>query len=397
MRVCFISHGSARGGAERSLLELVSALTGRGASCVCLLPDRGPLQEILAAHGADTEVVPFKWWVHAGRSFPDRVRRRLPLRHLPGVKRLVAAIRRSGCDVVCTNTIAVGAGAVAAKIAGKPHVWCIREFGFDDHGLSYDLGSTVARRLIGRLSAACIANSRAVADAYRPHLGDTELAVVYNAVDVPDPAGGPPEETPWRHDGAIRCVLVGTMLPGKGHEDALQAMVHLRDRNVPAELLLLGGGGDAGYRRRIAETIDRDGLADRVHVVGPVDAPIPVMNTADVVLVCSRREAFGRVTVEGMKLGKPVVATDRGGTPEIVDDGETGFLYEPGDARALAARIAKLHVDPACREAVGAEARRRAGARFNRETYGAEFEAILRRVAGTATAPGRSAPGLLDD
>ena len=112
------------------------------------------------------------------------------------------------------------------------------------------------------------------------------------------------------------------------------------------------------------------------------------MNTADVVLMCSRREAFGRVTVEGMKLGKPVIGTRSGGTPEIVQDTETGFLYAPGDAQELAARIGELYANRAVRDSMGAKACLCARKRFNQQVYGKEVENILQRVVSSRNCMG---------
>jgi len=88
-------------------------------------------------------------------------------------------------------------------------------------------------------------------------------------------------------------------------------------------------------------------------------ADIPdVMNAWDVVVHASvRPEPFGRVILEGMLLGKPVVATAAGGVPELIDDGRTGFLVPPGDAAALADRLRGVLSAPADRDAVGRRAR----------------------------------------
>jgi glycosyltransferase involved in cell wall biosynthesis len=380
MKVCFISHSCLRGGAELSLLELIDALAQRGVQCACILPGRDALNDLLTGRGVETIVVPFKHWVHRGKSLHGRARRMLPLRHIPATLRLATAIKQSRCDVVYTNTIAVGVGAVAAKIAGKPHIWHIREFGYDDHMLSYDLGLQVSRKLIGCLSSACIANSKAVADEYRPSLAGTELTVIYNSVEMPILGDETPADVPWRHAGAIRCVLLGKWLPGKGQEDAVKAMVNLRRMSVPAELLLLGGMIDTEYHQHIERIVAQYNLTDRVHRLGHSDKPTPLMNTADVVLMCSRREAFGRVTVEGMKLGKPVIGTRSGGTPEIVQEGETGFLYAPGDAQELAAKIGHLYANRAVRDSMGTKACLCARKRFNQQKYGSDVENVLKRV-----------------
>jgi glycosyltransferase involved in cell wall biosynthesis len=379
MKVCFISHSAERGGGELSLLELIDALSQRGVQCICVLPGRGPFEELLADRGLDTVIVPFKRWIHGGKPFLERARRVL-LHQLPAGFRLAAAIKRLHCDVVYSNTVAVGAGALAAKIAGKPHVWHIREFGYDDHKLFFDLGEGATMKLIGGLSSACIANSKAVADAYRPCLGGTELSVIYNSAEVPTLGEEPPADLPWRHDGAIRCGILGTIAPGKGQKDAVEAMAHLHRMNVPAELLLVGRGLESEYGQRIDRLVEQFDLRDRVHIVGYSNDPLPLLNTVDVVLVCARREAFGRSTVEGMKLGKPVIGTRSGGTPEIVKEGETGLLYAPGDAKELAAKIGQLHENRVLCDSMGAKASRYARERFNQETYGREVEDLLRRV-----------------
>jgi glycosyltransferase involved in cell wall biosynthesis len=327
----------------------------------------------------ETVVVPYKRWIHGGKPFFNRARRVL-LGYLPASLRLAAAIKRSGCDVVYTNTVAVGVGALGARIAGKPHIWHIREFGYADHRLCFDLGESTTRKLIGRLSAACIANSRAVADDYRPFLGGTELNVIYNSVEVPALGNEPLTDAAWRHDDAVRCALVGTVAPGKGQEDAVRAMEQLSRMNVSAELLLVGRGVDSKYGQHISRLVEQHDLGDRVHLVGYSNDPLPLMKTADVVLVCSRREAFGRSTVEAMKLSKPVIGARSCGTTEIIQEGVTGFLYTPGDAQELAARIGHLYANRELCDSIGAKASLYARERFNQETYGREVEDVLQRV-----------------
>jgi glycosyltransferase involved in cell wall biosynthesis len=115
-------------------------------------------------------------------------------------------------------------------------------------------------------------------------------------------------------------------------------------------------------------------------MLGFSDDPLSLINTVDVMLVCSRREAFGRSTVEGMKLGKPVIGARSGGTTEIVQEGETGLLYTPGDAQELATKIGYLYANRALCDSMGAKASLCARERFNQETYGREVDNVLRRV-----------------
>lgn len=396
MNICFVSPYSSRGGAELSLIELIDSLQPYGFDCSCIVRENGAIVDLLADRGVEPIVVPFKPWVHTRSSFFKRLGKVLPHRQIASTVRLASAIKRSGCDLVYTNSVAVGAAAMAAKIAGKPHIWHLREFGHDDYQLAYDLGEKLSTFLMRNLSSAFIANSEAISQAYGKHLGNAETHVVYNAVELPrtvDIGQAKDAAGQWRHEGAVRCILLGKFLRGKGQEDAVRAMVQLRRMNVPVELLLVGETLDNSYFNQISDLIERHDLADRIRVLGHSDAPIPLMNSADIVLMCSRREAFGRVTVEGMKLGKPVIATNSGGTTEIIEDGLTGLLYEPGDSRDLAQKIAHLYQNNAERRQMGLAARCSAFARFNQAEYGARIASVLRQkliaegVASTASAP----------
>jgi hypothetical protein len=281
---------------------------------------------------------------------------------------------------------------MAAKIAGKPHVWHLREFGQDDYDLAYDLGRKLSTFLMRKLSTTFIANSRAVAEAYHEQLGQAAMNVVYNAVELPrtmESRLAAEADTQWRREGTMRCILLGKILQGKGQEDAIRAVLHLRQTKIPIELLLVGGTLDRSYHKRITDLIEHHNLSDRVRILGHTDNPVPMMNSADLVLVCSRREAFGRVTVEGMKLGKPVIATRSGGTTEIIDDGRTGMLYEPGNSHELAAKIARLYFNVDERIRLGASARAFALAHFNQPEYGANIAAIIQRVMSGQKGPRR--------
>ena len=129
----------------------------------------------------------------------------------------------------------------------------------------------------------------------------------------------------------------------------------------------------------ISEMVNNHGLNDRVHVRGSTPNPMPYINSADVLLMCSHREAFGRVTVEAMKLGTPVIGSRSGGTQEIIDSGRTGLLYSPGDSQELADKIQYLYEHPSVRQHMGETARLQA-MRYNSDELGDNVLKILHRV-----------------
>ncbi len=98
--------------------------------------------------------------------------------------------------------------------------------------------------------------------------------------------------------------------------------------------------------------------------------------------MCSRMEAFGRVTIEAMKMGTPVIGARSGGTPEVIREGLTGLLYTPGDVKELADKIQQLCENRQTARQMGEQARRWAMASFTQERHGAEVLAILREARG---------------
>jgi glycosyltransferase involved in cell wall biosynthesis len=118
-------------------------------------------------------------------------------------------------------------------------------------------------------------------------------------------------------------------------------------------------------------------IQDRIEFVGYVNNSSAYLKAANVVLVCSRCEAFGRVTVEGMLAGKPVIGSRCGGTAELLMDGFNGFGYTPGDADDLAEKIQHLRAHPADAAVMGENAATWAAAQFNLDRYGEEMWSYL--------------------
>ena len=118
-------------------------------------------------------------------------------------------------------------------------------------------------------------------------------------------------------DGSVRCVLVGVIRPSKGQRDAIEAVDLLVREGLDVGLILIGSG-PAEHETALRDLIASKRLGDRIEMAGHVDNPFPLVENADIVLMCSRCEAFGRTTLEGMMLGKPIVGSRSGGTVEVV-------------------------------------------------------------------------------
>jgi len=150
-----------------------------------------------------------------------------------------------------------------------------------------------------------------------------------------------------------------------------------------AELVLVG---DGPVRAEACETARRLGLGPRVLFLGERDALPELLSPADVFLLTSSEESFGLSALEALSCGVPVVATAVGGVPEVLRDGETGFLSPADDQDHFAAKVRLLLFDPEQARAMGRAARADVLARFARDPIVARYEELYRRVLEAARA-----------
>lgn len=379
VKVAFVSHDAQLGGASRALVDLVEGLRPMGVECHVMVPGRGPLVGELRRLGAGVAWSLVPWWAGATAYPWDRVARSAAV--LLAVGPLAATLVALRCDLVYTNTMTVPAGALAARLLGLPHIWHLHEYWHERSGLHLDLGFPLTARVIDRLSNACVTVSQAVAETFRPFVAPRKLRTVYQAVTV-RPDGSAEEqalEERARAGREFRMVIAGPVVETKGQADAVFATSRLLAQGIDAELLVVGGVDRryGEYLRRLAASL---GLGERVRLLGWMDNPYPILRTADVVLMCSRAESFGRVTVEGMLAGKPVVGTRAAGTTELVREGFNGLLYTPGEPEELAQRLAFLHGHPELARLMGQNGHRWASEQFARERYARDIAAILQEA-----------------
>jgi glycosyltransferase involved in cell wall biosynthesis/CheY-like chemotaxis protein len=375
--VCFVSHSGGDGGSERSMIELIDALTACGVQCRVLVPEEGHVTLALEDRGVPYLVDQYQWWARL-RPLPTwKGILKNQLFQLLQSLRLARQILAWRCDVVVSNTMTIGVGALAARILGLPHITYAREFGDLDHGLHFELGARRSMRVLSMLSRCVVFNSAALAKHYSPQMPAARTRVIYNAVSVSAAAGRAGRS---RLGGPFRCVIVGSVTPGKGHHDAIRATAELARRGLPVSLTIVGSG-PPDYRRELEELIDSLGIGAQVEMIGHTPDTESFFRRADAALTCSRMEAFGRVTVEAMKLGTPVIGARSGGTAELIQDGVTGSLYTPGDAHDLADKIAQLERNPEAARLMAERARCFASKRFDLGRLGSEFLDLLREVA----------------
>jgi glycosyltransferase involved in cell wall biosynthesis len=177
---------------------------------------------------------------------------------------------------------------------------------------------------------------------------------------------------------AFVVATVANYRPRKGIEVLVEAIAAL-PKDWQVHLLLVGNM----QSERLDAAIERSGCADRIHRLGHrSDAP-SLSAACDVfVLPSIKREGLARSLIEAMAYRRPCIATDCGGSPELVIDGESGLIVPPGDAAALTDAMCKLYQDASLRQRLGAAARERIGRHFRIEDTIASTLAVYRSLSG---------------
>lgn len=374
MRVCFVSPTGAAGGGEKSMIDLIDALLRRGVECRGIVPRHDYVAQQMAQRQVPFGVVKYHPWVGPDIQPLHGVRRagKILLR-IGRAARVAQVARKWRCDVMVTNTLDIMEGAVAAAMLRTPHITHVREFGDLDHGWGFELGARRQMSILARLSRLCVLNSHAVAAHHAATVPAAKRRVIYNACLVPERYAQARAALPDRA-GPLWCVITGHVSASKGQDQAVAALARVRQTGRDVRLRVIGGGPALpALRRRVAEL----GLEAWVDLTGYLQEPYEMMRTAEVALMCSRCEAFGRVAIEAMKLGLPVIGSASGGTVEQIRDGFNGWLYRPDDVADLADKIAHLadHRDTVI--AMGAQAQRWAWQTFNLDRYGEQMLAVL--------------------
>jgi N-acetyl-alpha-D-glucosaminyl L-malate synthase BshA len=159
-------------------------------------------------------------------------------------------------------------------------------------------------------------------------------------------------------------------------DDVVQIFEAVR-RQTPCSLVLIGDGPD---RARIEQRVRELGLQGDVRFLGEQLNVVEALQRAQVFLLPSEQESFGLAALEALSCGVPVVASRVGGVPEVVMDGETGFLHPLGDVTAMAASASRLLRDAALHQRMSQAARASAEARWPREPTVSLYEQYYRRV-----------------
>ena len=317
----FITRGEP-GGAQVHVVSLVRGLCKYVEMAVCVGNDNDYLANELHKLGIAVHTLP---------DLQRSISPAMDARALSAMRRLIATLNP---DIVHTHSTKAGLlGRLAARLEGRPVIHTAHAWSFSD-GLSRRRKALAipAEALAGRLTRRFIvvsAADREIALRYRV-AQDAQVRIIHNGVEDVHVRAQPGEGTP------PIVAMVARMAAPKDHSLLLRALAGV---SAPFRLWLIGDGPDRGV---IEAQIAALGLSDRVELLG-VRRDVPaLLAQAQLFVLISRQEGFPLATLEAMRTGLPVIASDVGGVREAVDHGHTGMLIPRGDVETLQASLQRL-------------------------------------------------------
>ena len=372
------------GGSEQATVEIADALTRAGASAL-VASEGGRMATAVTQTGGEVIALP--------------VASKNPLTILANARRLRRLIEDRKVDLVHARSRAPAWSAfLAARATGRPFVTTY-------HGAYGSVGPLKAayNSVMGR-GDRIIANSRYTAAlvAERHHVARDRIRVIYRGIDAAtfDPLMVPPGPVAklresWGVPPGTKVVLQAARLTGlKGHRLTIEAASRLKREGALVSAVIIFAGdapGKAGYRQELLDLIARNGLGDKIRLVGHChDMPAAFLASYVALVPSLVAETFGRTSVEAQAMGCPVIVSNLGALPETIVSPEqdaarfTGWLVPANDAVALAdgLRLA-LSLTPAERAKIGQRASARVGVEFALSQMQAKTLAVYDELIGT--------------
>jgi glycosyltransferase involved in cell wall biosynthesis len=383
--ILFVHHANDMYGADIGLIHSIQSLDRQEYFPIVILPadmPTGMLSPELERLGVEYHFA--NLGILRRKYLKPRAILRLAIELLKGIAYVRSIARDRRVALVYTNTFVTVSGAIGGKLAGVPVLWHIREILSLPRPVRWLLCKT-----LGLCADRVVCISKAVRDSVlkeAPNLARKSV-VVYNAVSVAANDGvgkdiGLREELRLPQ-GAPLVGMVGRISHWKGQEILAEAAALVLRNHRDAHFVAVGSyfADESHYLQKLTSLISDLGLDGKFHLVGYRSNVTDVYRALDVfVLPSMKPEPFGRVTVEAMMQGRAVIATNHGGTVELIEDGVTGMLVPPSDTTALAAAIESLLVARPMREKMGRAAALYAKQNFGLPGYGSQMRNIINEL-----------------
>ena len=378
MKILFLDQSGKPGGAELCLIDIAKPYRD---SCLVGLFADGSFRNLLEQQHIPVQVLatePIQ--VRKESSFAQGLGSVSSL--MPLIARVVRKAREY--DLIYANTQkALVVGAIASFLSRRPLVYHLHDILSLDHFSRTNL--SIAVTLANAQASLVIANSKASKTAFVKAGGREQITeVVYNGFEPElyriDQSSSSQLKQQLGLDGRFLVGHFSRLSPWKGQHILLEALVRCPE-DVTA--LFVGDAlfGEQDYVQLLHKRVAELGIEERVRFLGFRSDIVPLMNACDLVAHTSTApEPFGRVIVEAMLCGRPVVAAEAGGAIELVEPDITGFLIPPGDPTRLAEIIISCRNQPLHAATIAHQAQSQASQCFDLTTVNQQIEKLLYRI-----------------
>lgn len=332
IKLLFITNDAVTYGSTRSMLNLVDELEKKNIEIKILIPKHGPLEEELEKRNIEYKVSKYCTWVQSKED-----RRRLK----PYIKMMcnlffaipiVNWVKKEKFDIIHSVNSAVCIGAYISKMVKVIHIWHIRELIEEDHNLKF-FNKKYAIKMLNSADK-LIYVSKSVENKYKNLMDNNKGKLIYNGIPCKNYTN---INIPEVKENNFKILIAGNICKTKGQEDAIRAVELLIQKGI--NNIELNIAGDGPLEQELKDYVSEKNLNSNIKFLGFIKNLDEIRKQINIYLMCSKKEAFGRVTVEAMMSKNLLIGSNTGGTIEIINDKLNGLLYEQGNYVDLASKI----------------------------------------------------------
>ncbi len=372
LNVLYISHeGNAVLGSSRSLLNMIHSLSGK-VNAFVIVPSKGKAYNYFKANNINVYVIAFPLDItdkHGLKRYISIIPRlfRDVVSYNKAIKQISNIVDKNSIDIIHSNSSTVDIGFYVAKKMKKPHIWHLREFQDLDFHFRPAYGWHRLLKTVKKSSATiCITK------AIQKHFGlenSKNSYQIFNAVRSK-------KDTCFITDKDKYFLVCGNLSKAKGCEIAIQSFAEFNSKHFGYRLKFVGSITSI-YQNELMQLAKSLGIDKSIDFEGYQTETKRYYCKASAFLMCSRNEAMGRVTVEAMFYGCPVIGYNGGGTKEILNDSIDGFLFS--SQKECSALMGKVITDANINQVI-LNAQQKAIDLFSEENYGKKIYGVYQKV-----------------
>lgn len=333
--ILYVAAESSISGANKSMCIVAEYMKNIGKNILIVIPKHGKIEKELEERGLDYEIIKSYSWAESinENKLKELIKGIIKkILNFTSIKKLERLIQDKEISIVHVNSLSSYVGIIAGKHNNCNIVLHIREFMEEDHGLK--INYLYNDKKIVNYSTKIITISNSVYDKFSKIYNKDKMKMIYNGIKVEDFIF----EKEILNNKNVNISIIGRIEEGKGQLELIEAINILKRKNITNLLIRIIGDNTSKYAMELVEKVKKYNIDEYVEFISPTNDIQRYYRDSDIVVVCSRNEAFGRVSIEAMLSSCLVIGANTAGTRELVNN-KFGLLYQQGNYMDLADKI----------------------------------------------------------